>query len=103
MKSDKPVILVAFKEGGENGGPFVSHKRIIDGYTSDKYELKPFVFPRSRVILSPSGVKRLVKAIKAENAVAMLVVGLQLEGFVATIICLLANIRIILAIHGSET
>ena len=101
MKSEKPVILVAFKDGGENGGPFVSHKRIIEGYKSDKYELKPFVFPRSRVIISPSGVKRLVESIKKEHAVAMLIVGLQLEGFVATLICQLAHIRIVLAIHGS--
>lgn len=101
MKSEKPVILVAFKDGGENGGPFVSHKRILEGYKSDKYELKPFIFPRSRVIVSPNGVKRLVKSIKNEHAVAMLIVGLQLEGFVATVICQLARIRIVLAIHGS--
>ena len=71
MENKKPVILVAFKDGGENGGPFVSHKRIVEGYVSDKYELKPFFFPRSRVILSPNGINRLVKKIHAENAVAM--------------------------------
>ena len=103
MMSEKPVILIAFKDGGENGGPFVSHKRIIEGYKSDKYELRPFVFPRSRVIISPSGVKQLVESIKKEHAVAMLIVGLQLEGFVATLICQLAHIRIVLAIHGSTT
>ena len=101
-KGDLPVILIAFKEGGENGGPYTSHKRILNSINSDKYQLKPFFFPRSRVIFSPKGLKNLVKQIKAEDAVGMHIVGLQLEGFVAMIVCKLAKIKILLAIHGSE-
>ena len=41
-KGDLPVILIAFKEGGENGGPYTSHKRILNSINSDKYQLKPF-------------------------------------------------------------
>ena len=107
MKDDKlrkecPVILIAFKEGGENGGPFTSHKRIVENINTKQYILKPFFFPRSRVLFSPKGLYKLIKRIKEENAVAMHIGGLQLEGFVAMIVCKLAGIKILLAIHGSE-
>lgn len=100
-KKKLPVILIAFKEGGENGGPYTSHKRILENCISSQYCLKPFVFPRSRVLFSPKGMRKLVKSIKNENAVAMHIVGLQLEGFVAMIACKLAGIKVLLAIHGS--
>lgn len=103
MKNEKrPVILIAFKKGGENGGPYTSHKRILESINSTQYELKPFYFPRSRVLFSPRGMKELISNIKKEKAVAMHIVGLQLEGFVAMIVCKMAGIKILLAIHGSE-
>ena len=103
MKNERrPVILIAFKKGGENGGPYTSHKRILESINSTQYELKPFYFPRSRVLFSPRGMKELISNIKKEKAVAMHIVGLQLEGFVAMIACKMSGIKILLAIHGSE-
>lgn len=102
LDDDIPIILIALKENGQNGGPYNSHKRIIDICKSQEYILKPFYFPKLRKLFSIIGMIKIVKEIKKINPVAVQIVGLQLEGFITLIACKLANVKTILAIHGSS-
>lgn len=97
----RPIILIAFREGVTSGGPYNSHKRIIENCKSEEYLLKPFYFPRSKVLLSLRGMLSIVKKIKNENPIAVQIIGLQIEGFMTLIACKLARVKVILAIHGS--
>lgn len=96
-------ILISFREGGENGGPFVSHQRILDSSLRKKFILEPFFFPRVRQLINPIHFFQYVKKIKKSNADAMLVAGLQESGFLWSLLCKISGIKIILAVHGSLT
>lgn len=100
---NKIKILIAMKIGGENGGPFISHKRIIESPLSDKYCFKPLMIPRTRILLNPIGMYRLVKTIKKEKPDMVQIAGLQLEGFFSMLACRLAGVKTVLAIHGSAS
>ena len=100
-KDKKPLILIALRSGGENGGPFNSHQRILDNLKSDKYDLKPFYFPRTKKILLPWNFIKIVREIRKQKPLAMQIVGLQTEGFVSLVVCKFAHVKTILAVHGS--
>lgn len=103
MSSDSPTILLTLRENGQNGGPYVSHQRIIDSELSEKYMLKALMVPRSRVLLNPLGMRAFVKSIKKENPAFVQVTGLQLEGFLSALACKIAGVKVLLAVHGSST
>ena len=103
MSSNLPKILLTLRENGQNGGPYVSHQRIIDSELSKKYQLKALQVPRIRTLLSPSGMINFVKTIKKENPAFVQVAGLQLEGFLTTLACKLAGVKVLVAVHGSST
>ena len=101
--NSKPKIALTFRKGGENGGPYNSHKRIMESSLSDKYEFVQLFVPRARVLVTPWGMKAFVKEIKLMKPQLVQVTGLQLEGFLTMIACKLAKVKTLLAIHGSST
>lgn len=101
--NSKPRIALTFRKGGENGGPYNSHKRIMESSLSDKYDFVPLFVPRARVLVTPWGMRAFVKEIKSKKPQLVQVTGLQLEGFLTMIACKLANVKTLVAIHGSST
>ena len=101
--NSKPRIALTFRKGGENGGPYNSHKRVMESSLSDKYDFVPLFVPRARVLVTPWGMRAFVKEIKSKKPQLVQVTGLQLEGFLTMIACKLAKVKTLVAIHGSST
>ena len=97
----KKKIMMCFRLGGENGGPYVSHQRIMKSRLKQKYCFEALYVPRARVLLTPLGMKHFIEKIKCEKPDAVQVAGLQLEGFLVMYACRRAKVKTILAIHGS--
>ena len=97
----KPRVLVSLKEGGQNGGPFVSHRRIMDSSLSEKFEFIPLCVPRARKLLSPLGYREFVRKIKSARPDFVLAAGLSLDGFLTTRACKSAKVKSLVAVHGS--
>ena len=102
--NDKPKIMITFNEGGENGGPYNSHKRIMESSLKEKYEFIPLIIPKGH-----KGVFNLKLLIKLTKDILMVkpnivhFAGLQLEGFYVILACKLAGVKnTVLAIHGSS-
>lgn len=98
----KKKILLTLRIGGENGGPYISHSRIMQSALKDKYDMKPLMVPRSRVLLDPRGMKSFVNTIKSEKPDLVVVTGLQIEGFLTMLACKKAKVKTLLAVHGSS-
>lgn len=101
--NDKPKILITFRTGGENGGPYVSHKRIMESALSDKYCFKALMVPHIRSLRNPAVLYKFSKQIKKESPALVHFAGLQLEGFFVMLACRLAGVKTVLAVHGSST
>lgn len=100
----KPKIMITFTEGGENGGPFVSHKRIMESELNEKYDFIPLIIPKGRIgLFNIPLIFKLYKNIKYCNPDIVHFDGLQLKGFHVAIACKLAGMKnTVLAIHGSS-
>lgn len=99
----KPKVLITFRKGGENGGPFVSHKRIMESSLKEHYEFIPLMLPAPKAILTFKGIRQLKKQIKNCNPDILHFAGLQLEGFSVLFVAKLAGVKKTLcAIHGSS-
>lgn len=99
---NRPKILLTFRIGGENGGPFVSHKRILESSLSKKYELKPLLLENPRKLRNPKVFISLIKKIKQEKPAIVHLAGLQSEGFLTMLACKIARVKTIVAVHGSN-
>lgn len=97
----KPVIMIAQRIGGENGGPFISHKRIMASRLKEKYDFIPLMVPRARFLLLPWNMLSFSQKIRKQKPQMVQIAGLQMEGFLTMIACKLAGVRTVLAIHGS--
>jgi glycosyltransferase involved in cell wall biosynthesis len=100
----KPKIMISFTEGGENGGPYISHKRIMESSLKDKYEFIPLIIPKGRIgVFNISLLRKLRKDILKANPDIVHFTGLQLTGFHVALACKLVGIQnTILAIRGSS-
>lgn len=103
MAERKPKILVSFREEGQNGGPFISHKRIIESELRHKCDFVAFYIPNARKLRNPKVFVNTVKRLKAEKADMALLCGLQTEGFLMTLACQFAGLKRIMVVHGSST
>ena len=92
---------MAQRIGGENGGPFISHKRIMESTLRDRYHFVPLMIPRIREFLKPLVFSRIVRFIRSQQPRAVQIAGLQLEGFLTMLACKVAGVKTVLAIHGS--
>lgn len=104
IKNSKKKVLISFREGGENGGPYNSHKRIINSKLKEKYEFIPLMIPKGKMgALNIKLILKLTKKIKKINPDIFHFTGLELIGFYCIISSRLAGIKnTILAIHGSS-
>jgi len=103
MKDSKPIIAMGFKAGGENGGPYVSHKRIMESKLQEKYDIRPLYFPEGRMgLFCPKYVKEVRKAIGEMNPDIVQIPGLQLLGFHMMVAALLEKKKTIMVVHGSS-
>lgn len=103
MLRKKPKIMITFSIGGENGGPYLSHKRIMESKLQETYDFSPIFVPRIRNLLSPIGLYQLIKQLKINKPDIVHCTGLQLDGFLCVLACKIAGIKnVVLAIHGSS-
>ncbi len=98
---DKPTILLSFQKNGKNGGPYLSHQRIMDSELNKKYNFVPIYLPRFRELIKPKVFNNLVKEIRESKAQIFQFTGLQLDGFMSLRLAKKAKIRNICAIRGS--
>lgn len=102
-KNKKLKILITFRTGGENGGPYISHKRIMGSSLKEDYEFVPLMLPPPKKMLSLKGFLELRHKIKKINPDILHFSGLQLEGFSILLIAKSAGIKNTLcAIRGSS-
>lgn len=99
------TIMIAFREGSENGGPYNSHLRIIESRLKEKYRFVPLIVPKGRMgLCNIKIIKSLVSQIKLVRPDAVQIVGLELIGYYLAIACRIAGVKnVIIAIHGSTT
>lgn len=97
--------MISFREGGENGGPYVSHRKIMTSVLNEKYDFVPLIVPKGRLgLLNMKVIKKLTQDIKRENPDIVHFAGLQLEGFHVAVACKLVNMKKnIVAVHGSSS
>lgn len=101
-ENPKPKILIALRENGQNGGPYVSHKRIMENeYLKERYSFEILWFPRARRFLNPFFFVRYVRRIRRARPALVQIAGLQLEGFFPMLACRFARVKTVLAVHGS--
>ena len=101
MISKRPKIMISFQEGGENGGPYISHRRICEGL-QDAYDFQPLLIPRGRIgLFNPVLQRNLAGQIRAGNPDIIHIHGLQLAGYQLMRAAKKAGKPVVLAVHGS--
>lgn len=103
MQNRKPKVLITLREDGQNGGPYISHKNILNSNLSKNYELIPFYNPNARKMRNFKVFFKVVKEIKNINPDFAQITGLQIEGFLLALACKLAGVKTVVAVHGSST
>ena len=99
----KPRVMLAFEEGHENGGPYVSHKRITESSLKEKYEFVPLIVPRGRRgVVNFQLTRNLVQQITSADPDIVHIAGLQLVGFHCCRAAKQSGKKVVLAIHGSS-
>ena len=102
MIDNRPKILLTLTVGGENGGPYTSHRRIIESELSEKYHLYPLMIPKANQLRKPKIFFSIIKKIKAEHPDLVQITGLQLEGFFMMLACRFAKVKTIMSVRGSS-
>lgn len=103
MSDSRPKILLTFRIGGENGGPYISHKRIMESSLSKKYDFEPLMLENPRKLRNPKIFFKTVKQIKQAMPALVHLAGLQSEGFLIMFACRMAGVKTVVAVHGSST
>lgn len=100
----KPRVAITFREGGENGGPYISHKRVMESELKRFYEFVPLEVPLPKILATSAGMKKFINKILRINPDMVHYAGLQLEGYYVSQALLKAGIKnTLLAIHGSSS
>lgn len=102
MIDNRPKILLTLTVGGENGGPYTSHRRIIESELSEKYHLSPLMIPKANQLRKPKIFFSIIKKIKVEHPDLVQITGLQLEGFFMMLACRVAKVKTLVVVHGSS-
>ena len=75
-------IMLTLREGGENGGPYNSHRRIMNSKLNKKYQFIPLIIPRGRLgILNIKLTRYIIGQIKKYKPDIIHFTGLELIGF----------------------
>lgn len=100
----KPRVLITFREGSENGGPYVSHLRILQSSLRDSFEMVPLDVPLPRVLGTKAGMQHFVEKVLELKPDLVHFAGLQLEGYYVSQALRKAGVKnSIVAIHGSSS
>lgn len=99
----KRRIVLTFKENGQNGGPYISHKRVLDSSLKELYDFVPLTIPRARSLITPKGMRKFVNSIRNSNADVIQIAGLQLDGILTMYASKKAKVKTIVAVHGRMT
>lgn len=97
-------VMMVFSEGGQNGGPYVSHKRIIESELKNKYKFVSLYIPKGRLLLFNFKLtKYLISEIRKETPDIIQIPGLQLQGFHVMLASFISKVKKrIIVIHGSS-
>ena len=90
MSETLPKLLLTFRIGGENGGPYISHQRIMESSLRQKYNIQPLMIENPRKLRRPKVFLSTVKQIKLERPDIVHLAGLGSEGFLMMLACRLA-------------
>lgn len=100
---NKKRILITFRKGGENGGPYVSHKRIMESCLKEEFEFIPWMLDVPKKMLRPASLRKNIRFIHEVNPDIIHFTGLQLEGFAAMLTIKLSKCKnTVCAVHGSS-
>ena len=101
----KKKIMITFREGGNNGGPNNSHKRISESWLKEKYEFIPLYIPKGRLgLFNIKIIKNIANQIKREKPDIVHFAGLELIGWYGMLASKFAGIKnTLLAVHGSTS
>jgi len=101
MLPGRPRVMIGLA-ANRHGGPYVSHKRIMESRLGEKYDFVPLYIPRARRLLSPVGLYRFVRYIRHNKPDIVHCPGLEIADFLCVLACRLAGVKnIVLAVHGS--
>ncbi len=97
-------ILFIFKDGTENGGPTISHKRIINSSLKEKFLFYEIKLPKGKFTLGYFlHIFSVVKEIKKIRPDVIHIIGLELIGFYSSLAAFFyKKAKIIMGIHGSS-
>jgi glycosyltransferase involved in cell wall biosynthesis len=95
----RPKIMISFDENGGNGGPYNSHKRIMDSDLKNYYDFYPLVLPYGKRLYSR--IHCLISAIRENNPDIVHIHGLQTTGFYLAVAAKYCKKPVVMAIHGS--
>lgn len=95
-------VLLSFQEDGKNGGPYHSHKRIMNSDLSEECDFIPLVVPMFAKLINPIEARRFISFIRGSEAEIFHFSGLQSEGFHVLLLARIAeNVKTVCAIRGS--
>lgn len=99
----KKKVMISFQAGRENGGPHISHTRIMNSGLKENYEYIPYTIPNGRIgFFNIKLIRNLKKQIKDANPDLVHIHGLQLAGFHYALAAYLCKKPIVLAVRGSS-
>lgn len=101
----KPKVMITFREGGENGGPYNSHKRIMESALREKYEFIPIYIPKGHHgVYKRSVIKTMSDAIKDCKPDIVHFTGLELVGWYVMLAAKKAGVKnTVMVIRGSTS
>ncbi|MGI6384541.1 MAG: glycosyltransferase family 4 protein [bacterium] len=100
---EKSKVMISFENDGQNGGPYVSHQRIMNSTLKVKYQFIPLNLMSKQETNRINRVKDLILQIKAVNPDIIHIHGLQMSGFYLSFAAACCKIPIVLVIHGSSS
>lgn len=103
MVSELPIVMISFETNGQNGGPYTSHKRIMESNLAQSYFFEPLMLKSKKEAGRLKRVIDLVSQIKKSNPDIIHIHGLQMAGFYFAIAAKIARKPFILAVHGSTS
>lgn len=103
MENSVPKVLITFRKGGENGGPYQSHQRIMESSLKKEFKFIPWMIDPPKRMLRMSTLLNNIRFIKKVKPDIIHFSGLQLEGFAVLATVQLAGFRnTVCAVRGSS-
>ncbi len=103
LLDNRPKVLLTFRIGCENSGPYTSHTRIMQSRLCEKYNFEPLMLPNPRKLRRPNMFFKTVRYIKKAKPAFVHLTGLQMEGFLVMLACRIAGVKTVVAARGSST